>query len=58
MKSSLRTDFSVLSLCPLWLGGEFLLGNKPPQRHRGHRDSTEKLVLITFRAKPVGLLDF
>ena len=36
---------------PLCLCGEFLLGIHQPQRHRGHRDCTEKSATETFSAK-------
>jgi hypothetical protein len=34
--------FSVQPLWSLRLCGQFLAGNKPPQRHRDHRGCTEK----------------
>jgi hypothetical protein len=43
---------SVFSV-PLWL---FLLCNSEPQRHREHREGTEKSDLLTFRAKLVQAL--
>ena len=44
--------FSVQPLCSLCLCGVALLGIHQPQRHKGHRDCTEKSAIETFCAKP------